>query len=304
MSSASRSPSLRRRWKTFTRSLRPALGSKGIRLVGRFSIPATRRLGSFIARCTYRLGGKTVNNSRENLQRCFPELSASEREALLQQSLRHTGMTALEAFVIWRQPWEQIKSCKVEFDNFDLVEAQQKSGRGLLLLAPHLGNWEIMGPIMPRRVGAITFMFQPTGMEEVDQLMIQGRSKDGVKLAPANRQGVSQILRALKAGEMVSILPDQVPEKGGGQMAPFFGQPAYTMTLVHKLIQRTQCDVLMIFAKRTPEGFVLCVRQPDPAISDSDAAESLAALNRSVEACVREVPEQYQWEYKRFRKVS
>lgn len=304
MSSVPRSRSFRRRWKTFSRGLRPALGSKGIRLVGRLSIPATRRLGSFIARCAYRLGGRTVDNSRANLQRCFPELSVAEREDLLRRSLRHTGMTALEAFVIWRQPWETIRSCELSFDNFELVESQQKTGQGLLLLAPHLGNWEIMGPIMPRRVGAITFMFQPTGMDEVDQLMIQGRSKDGVKLAPANRQGVSQILRALRAGEMVSILPDQVPEKGGGLMAPFFGHPAYTMTLVHKLIQRTQCDVLMIFARRTEQGFVLCVREPDPAIADPDTAQSLAALNRSVEACVREVPEQYQWEYKRFRKPS
>lgn len=304
MSSTSRSPSIRRRWKAFTRGLRPALGNLGIRLFGRLSIPATRRLGSFIGRCTYRLGGKTVNNSRENLRRCFPELSVAEREALLRQSLTHTGMTALEAFVIWRQPWETIQSCPVSFDQFDLVVAQQQTGRGLLLLAPHLGNWEIMGPIMPRQVGAITFMYQPTGMEEVDQLMIHGRSKDGVKLAPANRQGVGKVLRALKAGEMVSILPDQVPEKGGGLMAPFFGQPAYTMTLVHKLIQRTDCDVLMIFARRTAEGFVLCIRNPDPAIKDANAEQSLAALNRSVEACVREVPEQYQWEYKRFKGAS
>lgn len=303
MASASRPPSLRRRWKNFSRSLRPALGSFAIRAIGRLSLPSTRRLGSFIGRCSYRLGGRVVNNSRDNLTRCFPDLSRTQRERLLRDSLRHTAMTALEAFVIWRQPFEKIKSCKLETDGFELVEKQQKSGRGLLLLAPHLGNWEVMGPIMPRRVEAITYMFQPSGMAAIDDLMIQGRSKDGVKLAPTNRKGVSQLLKALRAGEVVSILPDQVPDKGAGQVAPFFGHPAYTMTLVHKLIQRTQCDVLMIFAKRSPEGFVLTVRTPDPGISDANAAVSLAALNNSVEACVREAPEQYQWEYKRFKKV-
>lgn len=264
----------------------------------------TRRLGSLIGRCTYRVGGRTVNNSRDNLARCFPNLTHAEREKLLRDSLMHTAMTALEAFVIWRQPFDEIKSCRVELDGFELIEAQQKSGRGLLLLAPHLGNWEVMGPIMPRRVNAITYMFQPSGMAAIDEIMIHGRSKDGVKLAPTNRQGVSQLLKALRAGEVVSILPDQVPEKGGGLVAPFFGHPAYTMTLVHKLIQRTQCDVLMIYAKRSREGFVLTVRTPDPAINDADAAVSLAALNNSVEACVREAPEQYQWEYKRFKKVD
>lgn len=231
-------------------------------------------------------------------------MDTAARERLLRDSLRHTAMTALEAFVVWRQPFDQIKSCKLELDGFELVEDQQKTGRGLLLLAPHLGNWEVMGPVMPKRVEAITYMFQPSGMEEIDELMIHGRSKDGVKLAPTNRQGVSQLLKALRAGEVVSILPDQVPEKGGGMVAPFFGHPAYTMTLVHKLIQRTQCDVLMIYAKRNPKGFVLTVRKPDPAITDADAATSLAALNNSVESCVREAPEQYQWEYKRFKKVD
>lgn len=288
-----------------TRSVRPFLGAAAIRLVGKLSIPASRRLAALLAQCSYRLGGRSAKTSRENLARCLPELSTSEREKLVRQGLVNMAQTALEAFVIWRQPFERIsRSCTVDFDGFELIDAQQNTGRGLLLLAPHLGNWEIMGPIMPHRVKAITYMFQPSGMAAIDELMIQGRSKDGVKLAPTNRQGVSQLLKALRSGEVVSILPDQVPDQGSGLVAPFFGQPAYTMTLVHKLIQRTQCDVLMIFAKRTPEGFVLTVRQPDSRIGDPDAGISLAALNQSVENCVREAPEQYQWEYKRFKKVK
>ncbi|MGQ9424825.1 lysophospholipid acyltransferase family protein [Gilvimarinus sp. F26214L] len=291
----------KRQLKRTTRRLRPAIGSLAIRSVGRLSIPAARRLGRLIGRITYKVGGRSVDVSRQNLQRCFPELTPDQREALVRESLIHTAMTATEAPVIWAQPFSRLERYLVSVEGFELIEEQQASGRGLLLLAPHLGNWEFMGPVIPRRLAAVSFMYQPTGMEAVDKLMIEGRSKDGIKLAPANRQGVSRVLKALQAGEVVSILPDQVPDAGGGELAPFFGHNALTMTLVYKLVQRTKCDVLMIYAKRVPEGFRLVVREAQPGLKADDMAESLDALNRSVETCVREAPEQYQWEYKRFK---
>lgn len=293
--------SRKRKLKKVTRGVRPALGSFAIKLAGGLPLPAARALGALIGRLSYRAGGRPVDVSRDNLRRCFPHLSAEERETLTRESLVQTAMTAAEAPAIWAQTWSRLRRYVRSLDGFSLIEKQQQTGRGLLLLAPHLGNWEIMGPVMPRCVDKITFMYQPTGMEAIDRLMIRGRSKDGVKLAPTTRKGVSQVLKALQAGEVVSILPDQVPDEGSGQTASFFGHPAQTMTLVYKLIQRTGCDVLMIFAKRVTGGFQLVVREADSAVRDSDINTSLDALNRSVEACVREVPEQYQWEYKRFK---
>jgi KDO2-lipid IV(A) lauroyltransferase len=293
--------SRKRKLKKVTRGLRPALGSFAIKLVGHLPLPIARSLGAAIGRLTYAVGGRTVDISRDNLQRCFPHLKSEQRERLIRESLVQTAMTAAEAPAIWAQSWSRLHRYVRSLDGFSLIDAQQKTGRGLLLLAPHLGNWEIMGPVMPRCIENVTFMYQPTGMAAIDELMIQGRSKDGVKLAPTTRKGVSQVLKALQAGEVVSILPDQVPDEGSGQLAEFFGHPAQTMTLVYKLIQRTDCDVLMIFAKRVANGFQLVVREADPAIADRDITVSLNALNRSVEACVREIPEQYQWEYKRFK---
>src|SRR5690625_2274592 len=130
------------------------------------------------------------------------------------------------------------------------------------------------------------------------------RSTDNIDMAPTNRRGVAQLLKALKRGEIVGILPDQVPEPGSGaEVAPFFGQPALTMTLVHNLIQRTGCSVLSVYAERVPGGFKMVVLPADQDIFNEQAASSVAALNRSVEACVRRVPEQYQWEYKRLRRL-
>src|SRR5690606_19831187 len=121
------------------------------------------------------------------------------------------------------------------------------------------------------------------------------------KLAPTNRRGVSQLLKALRAGEIVGILPDQVPDEGSGELAPFFKQPALTMTLVHGLITRTDCEVVMVYCERIEGGFSMVVRECHEGIRAKDQAQALAALNHSVEDCVRAIPAQYQWEYKRFR---
>lgn len=291
----------KRQLKKMTRRLRPAIGSFAIRSLGRLPLSLARPIGTAIARLSYLAGARAVDISRDNIRRCFPDLDPARRETLVKESLVQTAITALEAPAIWAQSYARLQPYIASFENFELIEAQQASGRGLLLLAPHLGNWEFLGPVLPNQLEQITYMYQPTGMTAIDNLIVEGRSKDGVKLAPTTRKGVSQVLKALQAGEAVAILPDQVPDEGAGQVASFFSQPAYTMTLVYKLIQRTGCDVLMIYGKRVAGGFHLVVREADQAIKDSDLRTSLDALNRSVENCVREVPEQYQWEYKRFK---
>jgi KDO2-lipid IV(A) lauroyltransferase len=138
----------------------------------------------------------------------------------------------------------------------------------------------------------------------MDALVLSGRSKLDISMAPTNRKGVMQLLKALQQGLIVGILPDQVPEKdAGGGIAPFFGQPALTIGLIHGLIQRTDCRVVSVVAERVAGGFVIKVLDVDPAIYSEDQYTSLAGLNASVESCVRCAPAQYQWEYKRFRRL-
>lgn len=138
----------------------------------------------------------------------------------------------------------------------------------------------------------------------MDRLLKEVRSRSGVKLAPTNRKGVAQLLTALRQGEMVGVLPDQVPADSSGGFAPFFGEPAFTMTLISKLVQRTEAEVFCGFAQRLPagRGFRAVFRPADPAIASDDLTVSLTALNRTVQECVALAPSQYQWEYKRFRR--
>jgi len=296
-------PRPRTRRRQLRLRLRSLMATAMLRALGPLPLGVNRRIGATLGRISWLLANSQAKiTSYRNIHRCWPELHAREQRALAKTSFIHTAMTATEVASVWHQDYAAFKRYVKQIHNAELVDAARQRGRGLLLLVPHLGNWEVFGQIAPQLVD-ITFMFQPSEMPELDNLMRRARSKEGVKLAPTNRQGVSQLLKVLKAGEAVGILPDQVPDSGG-RVAPFFDQPALTMTLVHKLTQRTGAEVIMGFAQRVPDGFDIHFQKPDPDIYAGDADTSVAALNRSVEQCVRQVPEQYQWEYKRFKRVD
>jgi KDO2-lipid IV(A) lauroyltransferase len=114
--------------------------------------------------------------------------------------------------------------------------------------------------------------------------------------------GLRAVLQALRDNDMALLFPDQVPPRNSGQFAPFFGEPTLTMTLGSRLIRRSGARAVCAYCKRLPGGrYELVFRPVDEAFYDADLTTSLAGLNNSVEACVRECPEQYQWEYRRFK---
>ncbi len=272
-------------------------------IFGRLPIAINRIIGGMIGRLTWYFGSQAAQSSLKNIQDCFPDLDETRQRALAKASIICTAKTALEVTYVWSQPYKKIKHLISGNQQFTGIQGKLDQGVGVLLLVPHLGNWEILSSVLPQCFD-FTAMYQPTGIEKIDAFMIAGRTREGCKLAPTNRKGVSHVLKQLHAAKIVAILPDQVPDESGGELSPFFGKPALTMTLVHKLVQRTQCQVLMLFAKQVKSGFEMIIREPDPDIYDTDQAKSLAAMNRSVESCVLEAPEQYQWEYKRFKRAD
>jgi len=242
-------------------------------------------------------------STRRNLAACFPEKSPAALDALARDSLRHTACTALEMGKAWLSPLPKTIALIRETEGYEEFLAAVDAGRGVILLAPHLSNWEIFGHFATRGIAA-SFMYQPPRSAAMDRLLQSGRARGGVTMAPTTRKGVAQVLAALQRGELVGVLPDQVPADGSGEFAPFFGQPAYTMTLVSKLARRTGAAVFCGFAQRLPRGagFRAVFRRVDDAIRSEDMQTSLVTMNRAVEECVYLAPEQYQWEYKRFRR--
>lgn len=243
------------------------------------------------------------NTTIKNLHTCFPDLAPPRLRKLARQSLANTACTALEMGKAWMQPVPKTVALVVETEGYDAYREAVASGDGVILLAPHLSNWEIFGFFACDGVTS-SFMYQPPRSEAVDRLLKEVRSRSGVTLAPTSRKGVAQLLSALQRGEMVGVLPDQVPADESGEFAPFFGEPAFTMTLISKLAQRTGAQVFCGFGERldSGRGFRAIFQKADPGLFSADLQESVAALNRTVETAVRRAPSQYQWEYKRFRR--
>ncbi|NHN38819.1 lysophospholipid acyltransferase family protein [Pseudomaricurvus alcaniphilus] len=265
-------------------------------------LPLSRALGAVIGRCGALLQSRSYLVTLKNLELCFPAMPVAERRQIARLSLAETGKMLLETGSIWLREIAWVNKKILRVHNQSLLDAALASNRGVVLLAPHLGNWEVLGLYLAQ-VSNVTSLYQPPDMPQFETIIRQSREKSGAKLVPTNRRGVMALLKALKAGELTAILPDQVPDKkAGGSFAPFFGQPALTMTLVHNLLRSANCVALAGYAQRVPGGFEIHFLEADAEIYSVDPALALAAMNRAVEQCVLQIPEQYQWEYKRFRK--
>ncbi|MBT8147744.1 MAG: lysophospholipid acyltransferase family protein [Gammaproteobacteria bacterium] len=260
-------------------------------------------IAGLLGTAMYLIPTRARETTRQNLRLCFPELAEQELDRLTIQSLKETARTALEMGKCWLLPIERVLATIRAVEGKEILEEAVDQGHGVVLLAPHLGNWEVFGYYFTEQFPT-TFMYQPPKNRYFDSMIKAARSRGKARLAPTNRQGVAILLKTLKQGNMVGLLPDQEPGEDGGEFADFFGTPALTMTLVSRLVERTGARVICGYARRLPHGrgFNLVFKAADPMIYDADLAKSVVGLNRTVEACVKEAVSQYQWEYKRFKR--
>lgn len=194
----------------------------------------------------------------------------------------------------------------VVWDGQAHVEAALALGKGVVFLTPHLGCFEITAQAYAQRFGQgaqpMTVLFRPPRQAWLRSLVSGARARPGLKAAPTTLAGVKQMITALKQGECLGLLPDQVPPMGMGIWAPFFGQDAYTMTLSARLARQTGATVLLAWGERLSWGtgyrvHVLPLPEPLPA----DATLAAAAINRAMETLIRRCPQQYLWGYARYK---
>jgi KDO2-lipid IV(A) lauroyltransferase len=274
-----------------------------LRFVALLPLAAARALGRMAATLCLWSKGRMRNTTVANVELCFPALDAAGKQTLIADSLSHTCQAICETGAVWLWPAARTLELVSDVDGLGLLQAAKAEGKGVLVLAPHLGNWEIFGLYLNVcGCGQSSQLYQAPRSPALDRLIFLARSRAGARMVNTDNKGVAELLKSLRAGEIVGILPDQVPPPSGGDFAPFFGVPALTMTLFNRLQQKTGARVVIGYARREGRGFRIVFREPDPAIYAPELAESLAALNRSIESVVREAPAQYQWEYKRFKR--
>jgi KDO2-lipid IV(A) lauroyltransferase len=217
------------------------------------------------------------------------------------------GRMMMELPPLWLRPPDAPLPVPVQWQGGDLIEAAQAAGRGLVMLTPHLGCFEAIGQSYAQRYGAgrgaMTVLYRPARKTWLRGLVEAARRRPGLDAAPATLSGVRQMIRALKRGEVVGLLPDQVPPEGLGVWAPFFGRPAYTMTLAARLVQQTGAALLLVWSERLPRGAGYCVRVSELGEDlPADGTAAAAVINRAMEALILQCPQQYLWGYHRYKR--
>jgi KDO2-lipid IV(A) lauroyltransferase len=225
-------------------------------------------------------------------------------------AIAEAGRLLFELPYLWMRPHSRRLEPGVHWNNLELVAAAQARRKGIIFLTPHMGCFEVTAQSYAERYadqhGPITVLYRPARKPWLRPLVDTARARPGLATAPATLAGVRQMIRALRRGEAVGLLPDQVPPAGLGVWAPFFGKPAYTMTLAARLSQQTGATPLLIWGERLPRGrgYVVHVSEFGEPLPDADApqAESAAAVNRAMERLIRSRPQQYLWGYDRYKK--
>ncbi|HJW11234.1 MAG TPA: lysophospholipid acyltransferase family protein, partial [Albitalea sp.] len=223
-------------------------------------------------------------------------------------AIAEAGRLLAELPYLWMRPASQGIAAQVVVDGLELLESAHARGRGVVFLTPHMGCFEVTAQIYAERwsarFGPITVLYRPARKRWLRELVDTSRTRAGLAAVPATLAGVRQMIRALRRGEAVGLLPDQVPPDGLGVWAPFFGRPAYTMTLAARLVQQTGATPLLAWGERLPHGrgYVLHFSAFDEPLAAAVAqAESAAAINRAMERLILQRPQQYLWGYDRYK---
>lgn len=271
--------------------------------LSRWPLARLWRASSWLGPLVYRFSRRERQVTDINLGTVYPSLTAHQRLTLAQQSLRHSTATMMELGHAWMAEPQKVEDSIIAVHGRAKLDSAREDGRGVIVLAPHFGNWEVLNFWLSSHF-PFTAMYEPPKIAALDPVIRHGRERMGASLVPTNPRGVAALLKALKRSEAIGILPDQEPSWGSGVFAPFFGRDAYTATLLPKLVARTQARVVTGVALRIPgKGFEIHFLDADERVYSEDDVISATGVNACVEAAIALEPAQYQWEYKRYRKV-
>jgi Kdo2-lipid IVA lauroyltransferase/acyltransferase len=263
------------------------------RLLSIFPLPLLHLLGSGLGWLVYLASPSYRRRLRANLD-------GAGFGTELRRAVAESGKAIVELPFVWCARPERVAAHAVA-ENWEHVQAALDAGRGCVFLTPHLGCFEITAQQIALRT-PITVMYRPPKKAALKPLIEGARARHNLHLAPANMAGVRILARALKKGEPIGLLPDQVPQEGEGVWAPFFGRSAYTMTLPAKLANKGSPAVILVYAERLAGGKGYVVRfVPFDGDLSGNATEQASAINRAMEQLIARCPAQYFWSYNRYK---
>lgn len=265
------------------------------KLIAQCSLPAIHQIGCMLGRVTRLFNANAASIRRQNILQSGLCANDQAVNILIQKNIDETGKSLLETFAIWQKTEQSLSTLVKKVHGFEIIEEALKFKKGIIFLTPHMGCFEITS-IYYGAQHPITVLYRPPKLKFLQNQIEQGRQRQGVTLAEANTAGVRKLMQALKRNEAIGILPDQIPAEGEGEWAPFFGKPAYTMTLASKLAVKTGATVIMAFGERLEHGLGYEIH-----LTKVDSIATPALLNQAIEKQIAQKPAQYLWQYNRYK---
>ncbi|THF63082.1 lysophospholipid acyltransferase family protein [Pseudothauera nasutitermitis] len=268
------------------------------RVLSRLPLAWLHRLGGLAGSLVYRFDATYRRRLEANLAGAL----GRPDPALAREAARQAGCQALELPWLWLRPAAEVVGAVRRVEGWELVEEALAGGGGMLFLTPHLGCFEITAQYIAAHA-PITVLYRPPRHAALGPLMQAGRARGQMSTAPADIAGVRKLVKTLRSRESVGMLPDQAPGVGEGVWAPFFGRPAWTMTLAARMAEVKGVRVIYVWAERLPrgEGYVLRFSAGQEVLQ-GELAERCATINREIERLVLACPVQYLWGYDRYKR--
>ena len=283
--------------------LKGALVVGFLRLFALLPWRAVQGSGRFIGWLMWKLPNRSREVARINLSKCFPELEAAERERLLGQSLQQIGMAFTESACAWIWPADKTLRLVKEVQGLEVLEQALASGKGVVGITSHLGNWEVLNHFYCAQCKPIIF-YRPPKLKAVDDLLQRQRVQLGNKVAPSTREGIISVIKEVRKGGAVGIPADPEPSEGAGVFVPFLGTQALTSKFVPGMLTGGKAVGVFLHALRLDDGsgYKVILEAAPPAMYDEDVEVAVAAMSGVIERYVRTWPSQYMWTMKRFKK--
>ena len=264
---------------------------------------AVQAVGNAIGWLMWKLPNGSRDVVRINLSKCFPELNEAELDKLVGQSLKDIGKTLTESACAWIWPAQKSLKLVREVEGLEVLQQALASGKGVVGITSHLGNWEVLNHFYCNQCKPIIF-YRPPKLKAVDELLQQQRVQMGNRVAPSTKEGILSVIKEVRRGGVVGIPADPEPSRSSGVFVPFCGIQALTSKFVPGMLAGGKAVGLFLNAVRLPDnsGFKVIFEAVPEDMYSEDPQVSAAAMSRTLERYVRAYPSQYLWSMKRFKK--
>lgn len=283
--------------------LKGALLVGALRLFALLPWRAVQAVGSAIGWVMWKTPNRSRDVVRINLAKCFPEMDPAERERLVGQSLKDIGKSLTESACAWIWPAQRSIDLVREVEGLDVLKDALASGKGVVGITSHLGNWEVLNHFYCSQCKPIIF-YRPPKLKAVDDLLRKQRVQLGNKVAASTKEGILSVIKEVRKGGAVGIPADPEPSESAGIFVPFFATQALTSKFVPNMLAGGKAVGVFLHALRLPDGsgYKVILEAAPEAMYSTDTETSCAAMSQVVERYVRAYPSQYMWSMKRFKK--